>query len=269
MGRGCWSIERGTCAAGPSLRGVSSWLMGSRWSWGMRRGPKAPGPRRNVGRCACVWSSSSGGGCSMCHPPEPSWCAAGACMPTRRGRRWQCAGSSSARGRWRCPCRGIGNARARSGVRRIRNVVRSVGGAWCARRSSPGPASPHPQRRLGSRWHERAHERRHAAALPPGTGVPCRGVPRGVCVCMRFTPAPQPADCSADRPPRAAPCALRSRDARVGFRSKLHRGACTSPLSARVVQPGVEADRGQLGGRSVRWSRGRLTLSVSCHLLFD
>jgi Putative transposase len=50
-----------------------------------------------------------------------------------QGARWRCAGSSSAKRRWRCPRRGSGSARARRGVRRIRNAVRSVGSDWCAR----------------------------------------------------------------------------------------------------------------------------------------
>jgi Putative transposase/Transposase zinc-binding domain len=114
--------------------------------------------------------------------------------------RWRCAVNSSARGRWRRPSMWIGRAVARSGVRRIRNAVRSVGSDWCARRSSPGPESHHPQRRIGSRWHEGANGRGSAAATPPGSSMPCRGVLRGVCMPVRSTPAPTPADFGADRP---------------------------------------------------------------------
>ncbi len=151
-------------------------VMASRWSSGMKSGPKALAAGRSSGRCASPWSSSLGAGGCMCRHPGPCWCAAGACMPTRRASRGPCAVSSSDRGRWRHPRRGIGRVLVRSGGRRIRNAVRSVGSDWCARRSSPGLASHPPHRRAGSRWHEGECGRGRLETVPQETGRARRGV---------------------------------------------------------------------------------------------
>jgi hypothetical protein len=91
----------------------------------------------------------------MCHHPEPCWCAAGGFMLIRRVRRWRCAGSSSAKGQWRCPRSGIGRARARSEVRRIQSAVRCAGNGWCAWPWCPGRAHRPRQWPGSSRWPER------------------------------------------------------------------------------------------------------------------
>jgi hypothetical protein len=153
MGTGSWSTWHGTYAGARSPLRACARVRASRSSSGMKSGPRALGAGRSSGRCAYPASSSSGAGGSMCLHPEPCWGGAGVCTPIRRVRRWRCVASSSATGRWRWPGPWIGRAHARSGVRHIRNAVRSVGSAWYARPSSPGPVFPHLRRQIGSKWH--------------------------------------------------------------------------------------------------------------------
>jgi hypothetical protein len=159
-------------------------LSGDRW-WPERVGPVG-GRKQRVsaadasGRCVYPSSSSLGAGSSMCLRREPCGYAVGACTPTRTGQRWRCAGSMWAKNRWRRPHHGTGRTRARHGMRCVGSGVRSVGSGWCARSSSPAPASHRRQRQVGSRWHEGKRGSQRPQAGPKGRGVAGSGGKRAL-----------------------------------------------------------------------------------------
>jgi Transposase zinc-binding domain/Putative transposase len=174
-GPGCSSIWHGIDAEGPSPTGGYVPGMASRWSSGMRSGPQALGTRRSSARCPYPSSSSWGAGSCMSRHRTQCGCAAGACMPTRKEKRWRGAGSKWAQGRSRDPSQATGRARMRHGERHLQSAVRFVGNDWCARPSSPGPESHHPLRRIGRRWHEAANSQGRLEVSLLGIGAPCSG----------------------------------------------------------------------------------------------
>jgi hypothetical protein len=162
--------------------------MASRWSFGMRRGPKGLGTRPSSARCPYPWSSSWGAGACLSRHRTRCGCAAGACMPTRQEKRGRGAGSKWAQGRARDASQATGRARMKHGERPLQSAVRCVGSGWCARPSSPGPASHHPLRRIGRRWHEEANSRGRLEVSRRGIGAPCSGA-------FKCSPAPRRARC--------------------------------------------------------------------------
>jgi hypothetical protein len=211
----------------------------------MKSGPKGLGIRRSSGRCPDPSSSSWGAGSCMSRHRTWCGCAAGACMPTRKGKRWRGAGSRWARGQWRHPSDSMGRAMTRHGIRDMQSAVRCVGSGWCVLPSFPGPAPHHPQRPMGSRWHEGANGRGSAEANPAGTAVPGSGAFE----CSRAPRLPR-------RLPMVVPTAPRDGDwrremERFQMRVTIHapEGSISQPtIGARAVPPGVAADRGGLGG---------------------
>jgi hypothetical protein len=87
--------------------------------------------------------------------------------------------------------------------------------------------------------------------------MPCRGVfecpltPRRPRRLPRVVPTVQP----------AGDLRLEMERYQVGLAIQAPSGSISQPpIGARAVQPGVEADRGRLGGAAVYLTRGRLTL---------
>jgi hypothetical protein len=190
----------------------------------------------------------------MCRPRGPGWCGQRGCTRPPRVRPWRSAAPRWGKSRWSSHHGWLGRRRAKSVEQTIPSAVPCVGGGSSAVASSYLSADPLRDRGLGRWWQD--PRARHAPKAGGGSGLSCHHTPRG--------PGTRRAAPQGGSPPGARPSTRSRRDA--ASLDALVRGASvginsigSSPRGARAVHPGVEADRGALGGAAVELTRARLT----------